>query len=302
MKDLNIINSTKPFEGLELHLEKNLKMQSENVESVIWTTLNLQGDDIATGTDLYGNYAVVDIAMDSYFDLNKIIGGHVRISNCEFDVFDGTMLFGAVGVKGILGMKLTFWSFEELYKKFKSLPVFSLFREVHHNTEDGDTLYQYYFTCGSDIKTIAMMYTYIMKKVYGLRDSDVTVNDFWTSPYEKNLNGVWTDKKADHRNYLKSHGLREFKLPATNGMMTLRKNLDDTFFELLDKYANKYGRYLTLQYMLTDDNRHLIEVFGYQKTPRFGFFSKYIMAYREMKSKGLRDKISRYCEFNWKNY
>ena len=41
MKDLNIINSTKPFEGLELHLEKNLKMQSENVESVIWTTLNL---------------------------------------------------------------------------------------------------------------------------------------------------------------------------------------------------------------------------------------------------------------------
>ena len=52
MKDLNIINSTKPFEGLELHLGKNLQMQSENVESVIWPTLNLQGDDIATGTDL----------------------------------------------------------------------------------------------------------------------------------------------------------------------------------------------------------------------------------------------------------
>ena len=298
MEITNVINNIKPFEGLELHLEKNLKMQGENLESIIWTTLNLQCDDIATGTDINGYYAVFDNIMDSQFDLNKVLGSHVRISNCEFDVFNGTMLFGAVLAKGVLGMKLTFWSFEELYKKFKSLPVFSLFREVHHNTADGDTLYQYYFTSGSDVKTMSLMYTYIMKKVYGIRESDLSMKDFWTSTFEKNLDGVWTDKKADHCNYLKNNGLSQFRLPATNGMMTLKKALDDKFFDLLDKYAKKYGRNQALQYMLTDNNRHLIEVYGSDNT-KTGFFSKYIQAFREMKSMRIREEISKYCEINW---
>ena len=117
-------------------------------------------------------------------------------------------------------------------------------------------------------------------------------------PFEKNLDGVWTDKKADHCNYLKNNGLSQYRLPATNGMMTLKKALDDKFFDLLDKYAKKYGRNQALQYMLTDNNRHLIEVYGSDNT-KTGFFSKYIQAFREMKSMRIREEISKYCEINW---
>ena len=70
------------------------------------------------------------------------------------------------------------------------------------------------------------------------------------------------------------------------------------FFDLLDKYAKKYGRNQALQYMLTDNNRHLIEVYGSDNT-KTGFFSKYIQAFREMKSMRIREEISKYCEINW---
>ena len=78
----------------------------------------------------------------------------------------------------------------------------------------------------------------------------------------------------------------------------LKKALDDKFFDLLDKYAKKYGRNQALQYMLTDNNRHLIEVYGSDNT-KTGFFSKYIQAFREMKSMRIREEISKYCEINW---
>ena len=292
------------FEGLETQLTRNLKLQSEAPCKLVYTFCNPDYDSFQSRMDYLGN--------DMYFYEGQTINGkpcgldvakglRLSISNCVFDVFDGSS-----PLEGILDddnprlqFKVSFWEHEARYSTFNSLPCAKLFKKVTHETMDGDVLCQYFIDCGEDVKLMAAIYTMVLTKVYGVSIADIKLENFWTEKHSFALESENIDDKVKLQRILKEHGLATLKMPYVNSMFLIRK---DAVYEV-EKIVSAYNAKLknkTFVEFVFDKNERLLMFYALNDDKTKGFVANVKQQQALQKMVEYQTRISEVAQVHWK--
>lgn len=292
------------FEGLETQLTRNLKLQSETSGKLVYTFCNPDYDSFQSRMDYLGN--------DMYFNEGQTINGkpcdwdmakglRLSINNCEFDVFDGSSpLEGTLNDGNLrLQFKVSFWEHEAKYSTFNSLPCAKLFKEVTHETKDGDVLCQYFIDCGENVKLMAVIYTMVLTKVYGLSVADIKLENFWTGKHSFALESENIDDKVKLQRILKEHGLVTLKMPYVNSMFLIRK---DAVYEV-EKIVSAYNAKLknkTFVEFVFDKNERLLMFYALNDDKTKGFVANVKQQQALQKMVEYQTRISEVAQVHWK--
>ncbi|MBO7581964.1 MAG: hypothetical protein J6T38_10675 [Bacteroidaceae bacterium] len=250
-----------PFEGLVANLEKNLRIQRENPRKIVMTLCNPDGCYLSDNMDIIGYVPFFEgeTINDEPCSINVSCGLRIRISNCELDLFDGSdPLNSTHDEEPKLQLKVTFWDNDGCLESFRTLKCANMFREISHETTDGDILYQYFVDCGQNVNEMASVYTEILTKVYGLQSEDVSMDALWTGLFSTKLIDKEITDKEDLRAALKNYGLTHYKMPQINSKMLVREEIIDEMEEMINVYNEKYSKSTFIHYDLDKDKRYLI--------------------------------------------
>lgn len=294
----------KTFEGLVLKLERNLKLQKENPQSLVETSTGF--DDLR---DLMGSPLCSfspGYPFGEKFSFTQHVGLLLRVYNCELDIYDGTSPLGDVAnsTEPSLQMRVVLWQQDPLNEKFKSLPCASLFTEVRHETTDGDVLLQYFINCKDNAPLMAAVYTMVATQVYGIGLEALKVEDF--SSNVVTIDGAPTvSTKQELQEALKTHGLPTLFLPRLNYQFLINKSSVEEVAQLIATGNPQFVKHFSTRYELDKATRMVTEYYDETKEikGRWGFGNQVRAAIRgffEVDAEKLQRQLFHAAQVKWK--
>ena len=302
------VKEKEAFEGLEIHLKRNLQKQKELPGAVVRTYSDLDSIDDPGHADItpYGFFMFVDASYwpDPYSF--QALGIRQNVTNCAFDIYDGSFLAGEDG-KPTLVLKLNFWDFQEIYKKFKKHAVAQFFNEVKHENGQGDMYCQCYIDCGDDVETMAKLFTVVLTEVYEIPFAHIKVEGIYTHVVEPKWGGG--DSVVDvneAKKYMKEALSTKYAykntlfIPTDNGLLLVKNGMLDKVKKLMDEYNTKYSKYTGTKYSLVENGRLILTSYCEYETTSNYMKAFYIGCFKITKANMIDEKIEHLNEIGWK--
>lgn len=298
------VKDKEAFEGLEIHLKRNLQKQKELPGAVVntfsdWHSICIE----ATDYNPYGHVDFVAYSGESDPYCFHALGKRQKVSNCAFDNYDGSFLAGEDG-KPTLVLKLDFWDFQEIYKKYKKHAVAQFFNEVKHQNGQGDMYCQCYIDCGDDVETMAKLFTVVLTEVYEIPNTitfeDITTNVVEPKWSEENaVVGVNEAKKCMKEALSSDYAYKNSPINYANTAIIVKKGMGDQVKLLMDEYNKKHSKYLGFIYSLEENGRLLLPAHSDSKGASNYLKATYLL-YKDYKAAKFEYKMIHLNEIGWK--